>query len=158
MEGFRGCLIEFTVLWLVALRCFGGLCVIFRDSVVILSSRVGGSMKNDITTLENVTTLSSETSDPAYPSERGPKRNKSEEGIFFISFCFIVTNKYTINIINVFITAKCNLYSYMFRHFCGHHQGVYICASLSYTSFPNYSFWKYNFVTLRCSTSRHISS
>ena len=70
-------------------------------------------MKNDITTLENVTTLSSETSDPAYPSERGPKRNKSEEGIFFISFCFIVTNKYTINIIKVYTTTvfRCTIYT-----------------------------------------------
>jgi hypothetical protein len=42
-----------------------------------------------------------------------------------------------------------------FSTFSCHHQAVYICAPLNYTSFQNCSSWKYNFIKL---TMFHIKS
>lgn len=62
-------------------------------------------------------------------------------------------------IITLYITtvSVCYLHWYVFRHFQCHHQGVYMCSSLSYTSFRNCSCWKYDFVKLRCFTSSYVS-
>jgi len=45
-----------------------------------------------------------------------------------------------------FITTTYNLYSYMFPTFSCHHQSVYVCSSPNYSSLPNSSCWKYNFI------------
>jgi len=53
--------------------------------------------------------------------------HRQQNDFFYFNTCtlhlflfFIITNKCTINIIKVYITtvSLCNLYSYMFRHFC----------------------------------------
>ena len=74
-----------------------------------------------------------------------------------IFFIFIITTKFTINIIAVYITTMYNLHSYMFRHFHVTIRDYNICASPWYTSFPNCSSWNY-FIKSRCLTSSYISS
>ena len=56
---------------------------------------------------------------------------------------FIITNQCTVNIITVYSTTVYNLYFYMFRLFHDIIREYFVCASLSYTCFPNCCCWHY---------------
>ena len=71
-------------------------------------------------------------------------------------YLFIITNKWEINIITVYIARIYHVYSHMFRHCQVIIRQFYICASLSCTSFPNCGCW-YDFIKSSCFTSHQVT-